>query len=136
MEEEANEFAAEFLVPTESIKGQLQTTNLKTYAANKLAWKVSMAALIVKAKNIGDISERQSATLWRQMSMYGYRKVDPYPLEREYPERFAKLMLEFCQKDKTKIINDLPSFFNLYPEDFCLLYQADLEVLEKRMMVS
>lgn len=136
MEEEANEFAAEFLVPTESIKGQLQTTNLKTYAANKLAWKVSMAALIVKAKNIGDISERQSATLWRQMSMYGYRKVEPYPLEREYPERFAKLMLEFCQKDKTKIINDLPSFFNLYPEDFCLLYQADLEVLEKRMMVS
>ena len=87
-------------------------------------------------KNIGDISERQSATLWRQMSMYGYRKVEPYPLEREYPERFAKLMLEFCQKDKTKIINDLPSFFNLYPEDFCLLYQADLEVLEKRMMVS
>jgi transcriptional regulator with XRE-family HTH domain len=53
MEDEANEFAAEFLVPTEAIKGQLRTTNLKTYATNKLAWKVSMAALIVKAKHRG-----------------------------------------------------------------------------------
>ena len=38
--------------------------------------------------------------------------------------------------DYKSIMNELPSFFNLYPEDFCLLYQADLEVLEKRMMVS
>jgi len=136
METEANEFAAEFLVPTEAIKGQLRTTNLKTYAANKLAWKVSMAALIVKAKHIGDISDRQSATLWRQMSMYGYRKVEPYPLERECPNRFAQLMLEFCQKDKKQILNDLPLMFNLYPEDFCQLYKADMEALEKITMVS
>ena len=46
MEEEANEFAAEFLIPTEAVQGQLQTTNLKTYATHKLFWKVSMAALI------------------------------------------------------------------------------------------
>lgn len=71
------------------------------------------------------------------MSMYGYRKVEPYPLERKSALGIVlQWMLEFCQKDKTKIINDLPSFFNLYPEDFCQLYQADLEVLEKRMMVS
>lgn len=136
MEDEANEFAAEFLVPTEAIKGQLRTTNLKTYATNKLAWKVSMAALIVKAKHIGDISDRQSATLWRQMSMYGYRKVEPYPLERECPNRFAQLMFEFCQKNKEQILNDLPLMFNLYPEDFCQLYKADMEALEKITMVS
>ncbi len=136
MEDEANEFAAEFLVPTEAIKGQLQTTNLKTYAAHKLVWKVSMAALIVKAKNIGDISDRQSTTLWRQMSMYGYRKVEPYPLEKEYPQRFAELMVNFCQKDRNKIMNELPSFFNLYPEDFYQLYKSDIEAVEQIMKVS
>ena len=136
MEDEANEFAAEFLVPTEAIKGQLQTTNLKTYAAHKLVWKVSMAALIVKAKHIGDISDRQSTTLWRQMSMYGYRKVEPYPLEREYSQRFAELMVDFCQNDRNKIMNELPSFFNLYPEDFYQLYKSDIEAVEQIMKVS
>lgn len=136
MEEEANEFAAEFLIPTEAVQGQLQTTNLKTYATHKLFWKVSMAALIVKSKHIGDISDRQSATLWRQMSMYGYRKAEPYSLEREHPQRFAKLMMDFCQGDKSKVIPDLSSFFNLYPEDFTQLYKADLEEMERFSMTS
>lgn len=136
MEEEANEFAAEFLVPTEAVQGQLQTTNLKTYATHKLFWKVSMAALIVKSKHIGEISDRQSATLWRQMSMYGYRKAEPYSLEREHPQRFAKLMMDFCQGDKSKVIPDLSSFFNLYPEDFTQLYKADIEEMERFSMAS
>ncbi|MNV65887.1 hypothetical protein D3C71_1586090 [compost metagenome] len=95
-----------------------------------------MAALIVKSKHIGDISDRQSATLWRQMSMYGYRKVEPYSLEREHPQRFAQLMMEFCQGDKSKVIPDLSSFFNLYPEDFNQLYKADIEEMERFSMVS
>jgi hypothetical protein len=39
-------------------------------------------------------------------------------------------------KNKEQILNDLPLMFNLYPEDFCQLYKADIEALEKITMVS
>ncbi|MEN8320024.1 hypothetical protein ABFP09_04185 [Acinetobacter junii] len=61
---------------------------------------------------------------------------EPYSLDREYPQRFVKLMMDFCQGDKSKVIPDRSSFFNLNPEDFTQLYKADIEEKERFSMAS
>ena len=38
--------------------------------------------------------------------------------------------------DYKSIMNELPSFFNLYPEDFYQLYKSDIEAVEQIMKVS
>jgi Zn-dependent peptidase ImmA (M78 family) len=52
-----------------------------------------MAALIYRASELGTITSSQSANLWRQMAMRGYRKVEPNELDREATYRVASMLL-------------------------------------------
>ncbi len=47
----------------------------------KPIWRVSIAALLYRAKEIGAITENQSQYLWRQMSSMGYRRTEPPELD-------------------------------------------------------
>jgi len=83
MEDEANEFASALLMPTRDIRPQLSGRRLtiQTLAALKPVWRVSMAALLYRAKEIGAITDSQSQYLWRQMSSMGYRRMEPAELD-------------------------------------------------------
>lgn len=59
MEEEANGFASEFLVPGQEIRPSFSEVTLRTLATLKPYWKVSMAALLECAYQIGKISSNQ-----------------------------------------------------------------------------
>ena len=47
----------------------------------KPIWRVSMAALLYRSKEIGAVTENQSQYLWRQMSAMGYRRTEPPELD-------------------------------------------------------
>ncbi len=82
MEEEANAFAAALLMPAREIGSYLnRRLTIQRLAALKPAWKVSMAALLFRAKTIGAITANQSQYLWRQMTKMGYRQVEPPELD-------------------------------------------------------
>lgn len=82
MEDEANAFAAALLMPARDIRPHLsQRLTLQKLAALKPAWRVSMAALLVRAKTIGAITNSQSQYLWRQLSGMGYKLVEPPELD-------------------------------------------------------
>ena len=81
MEEEADRFASEFLLPEIDIRPHLLKVDLDALANLKLYWKVSMSAILKKAQMSKAISENQYQWLWRKMGKLGYRTSEPKELE-------------------------------------------------------
>lgn len=86
MEDEANEFAAEFLMPRREIKPSLYNLTMAKLADLKRIWKVSMQALIERAYELKTITEYQRKLFYMNLNRRGSRLHEP--LENEYsPER-------------------------------------------------
>jgi Zn-dependent peptidase ImmA (M78 family)/DNA-binding XRE family transcriptional regulator len=77
MEQEADQFASALLMPAQDIGADLRGLTLEQAAYMKPVWKVSMAALIVRATTLKKIDTYKAQYLWRQMSMRGYRVHEP-----------------------------------------------------------
>lgn len=97
-EDQAWDFAAELLMPEDGIKQSLEDagTNLNNYIDLKIKWKVSMAALIFRARKLEAINNKQYQILWRKMSPY--RKEEPIPLfEEQKPSRVREGIKTFIK---------------------------------------
>jgi Zn-dependent peptidase ImmA (M78 family)/plasmid maintenance system antidote protein VapI len=81
MEKEADRFAAELLMPARDICPQLEPVTLPRLATLKPYWKVSMAALLKRASDLGRLTQRQTRYFWMQMGQLGYRKREPVELD-------------------------------------------------------
>lgn len=77
MEREADEFAAEFLMPTEAIRAQLRNLTTGRLHDLKRDWGVSMQALIEKAYAINYLSSAQRTSLYKTFSARGWRTREP-----------------------------------------------------------
>lgn len=88
MEQEANEFASCFLVPTKDVASHFGPgrVDLPKLAALKRVWKVSMASLVFAADRAGKLTTAQKNYLWQQFSMAGIRMAEPPELDFQ-PER-------------------------------------------------
>lgn len=101
MEEEADQFAAEFLMPESEMKAQFSRypkIRIQDLANLKPYWKVSMAALLYRATTTGDLTSAQSRALWMQMSKAGYRIKEPLPLKVERTSNFEGLFQYFLRE--------------------------------------
>ena len=81
MEDTMNRFAGALLVPKESYRADLKTiskTELNFYIQLKLKYGVSPAALIVRARQLEEITHNQYQYLMKQLSQKGYRTIEPY----------------------------------------------------------
>ena len=78
-EREANEFAAAFLLPSESFKRDLSRSprSLPYYKTLKQKWKVSIAAMIRRAANLDVITKDDYQFMIRTMQRRGQRKEEP-----------------------------------------------------------
>jgi Zn-dependent peptidase ImmA (M78 family)/transcriptional regulator with XRE-family HTH domain len=92
IEEQANLFAAHFLMPDEDIRHAFNIVTLARLAALKGQWKVSMGALLVKARHLGKVTSNQYEYLWKQMSAAGYRTREPEHLD--FPPEEPRLLQE------------------------------------------
>ncbi len=96
METHAYRFAAELLMPTDSILIHLTSEKLNLFrlAALKNTWGVSMQALARRARELGVINDRQYRYLMKQISISGWRTNEPTlgpPLMAERPRAIRKL---------------------------------------------
>ncbi|QIK82977.1 ImmA/IrrE family metallo-endopeptidase [Sanguibacter sp. HDW7] len=87
MEGDANEFAAEFLVPAHEIRSMLRgRLTLSRFVELKRYWGVSIAALVMRAHSLGAISDAEKTSLFKQISARGWRINEPandeIPVER------------------------------------------------------
>jgi Zn-dependent peptidase ImmA (M78 family)/transcriptional regulator with XRE-family HTH domain len=94
VEEEANKFAAEFLMPEQAMRRELTVPlTLTRLASLKPKWRVSIQALIVRAKELEIISERQYRYLYEQLAIQGWKVNEPPNLavEPEKPRSLRQL---------------------------------------------
>lgn len=114
MENEADNFAAELLMPEIEIKAQFQCMSplkLEHLATLKPYWKVSMQALLMKASELEVITPVQKSRLWSRISQLGWRTNEPHQLQKEYPATLKKILeyfsttLEYSSDDFKKLLN-------------------------------
>ncbi|HZJ05987.1 MAG TPA: XRE family transcriptional regulator [Nocardioidaceae bacterium] len=91
-EEDANAFAAEFLMPAEVIRPELRNLTLGKLHDLKRSWMVSMQALIERAWNLKLLSASERARLYKQFGARGWRTREP--LSNELPPELPRLAQE------------------------------------------
>lgn len=78
MDKEADQFASELLLPEEPIRHELiPPITLTGVAQLKPRWKVSIQALIKRARDLDIITERQYKYLFQKLSKRGWRTEEP-----------------------------------------------------------
>lgn len=85
MEREADRFASEFLMPQREVGPRLSGMSIKRAAQLKPYWRVSMAALIKRSRDLGRIDQDTYSKLFRRLSSLGYRKSEPVSIPPERP---------------------------------------------------
>lgn len=104
MENLMNQFAGALLIPEETYSKDLYSsgkTDISLYIGLKNKYRVSAAALIVRAYQLKFISANQYQYLMKQMSQRGYRLAEPF--DNEIPTcspRYLKQAMRMIIEDK------------------------------------
>lgn len=96
IEDEANKFAFSFLAPVEDVKKEFKRFNLDKLFKLKSDWKMSAAAILYRAREIGNIDNDwyRKCITW----LSNYRKKEPYEFDIEKPS-LLKMMIDLLQKE-------------------------------------
>lgn len=122
MEREADEFAAELLMPRRHIRAHLgRPFTLQKAAELKVHWKVAMSALIRRAHDLGTISSSYYRALMTQMSKHGYRVNEPVAIEPEEPS-IIQAMIDVHLNDHGYTVQELSKIALLQEGDFTRFY--------------
>jgi Zn-dependent peptidase ImmA (M78 family) len=106
VEDQAHQFAAAFLMPAEQIRGELPTTvDWQRLFSLKQRWQTSLAALLMRAKRLGRMSEGTYLTAVKAASARGWRRREPVPLG---PPEQPTLLLKFLEATSSPIRSYLP----------------------------
>lgn len=125
MEDEADAFAGAFLLPAQDIRPQLRQFNLRHLSNMKAHWKVSMAAIAVRASRLDLITAYQSKSFWIEMSRLGYRKREPNEPEKETPSLLRR-MLNYHTSQLGYSVEDLASVLHITAPEFAEMYGSIL----------
>ncbi len=93
IETEANQFAAEFLMPREVIRPQLRNLSLGRLLDLKREWMVSIQDLIERAHDVGALPAQRRTALYKSLSARGYRTREPgsEELPPEHPRLVSRI---------------------------------------------
>lgn len=134
MEQQADDFASELLVPARDIRGAfVDGVSLPRLASLKPIWKVSMASLLMCAKKLGRLTPKQSAYLWRQMSAAGYRKQEP--LEVEVAPEQASVFTDIVRAHMDQLgyqPEDLAKLLHMHASELVARYGMGMPAVEPR----
>ena len=130
IEQEAHSFAAAFLLPEKEFAEDVRpyATNLAYYAELKKRWKVSIAAMIRRAKDLGIITNDDYSKMMRNMQKQGIRKVEPLDDELMTAEpsllrQAIKILFEQNVFTPSEFLEELSSEYGL------TIYPGDIESL-------
>lgn len=92
IEDHANAFASEFLLPEEAMrKALIPPITLTSLADLKSKWGVAMQALIMRAFDLGILTDGQRRYLFRQMAAKQWLTTEPVEIPAEKPRLLRKL---------------------------------------------
>lgn len=104
MEEQANQFGAEFLMPAHVISPQLSNLTLGKLSDLKAEWGVSMQAIFERAYRMGKVSAEDRRRFYRQISSRGWktRELGSDMLPPETPELATSVRRQLDQSGLTR----------------------------------
>lgn len=99
LEQEANAFAAEFLMPAHIIRPDLRNHSLERLVNLKRKWGVSIAALIERGHSLNTIPSSTRTSLYKRLGARGWRRREPISeaLPPEKPETVGNVVRYFEQ---------------------------------------
>ena len=124
MEQEANEFASAFLMPTRDIRPYFaRRIDLRLLAELKPVWRVSMASLLMRARSLGLLAYNQERYLWQQFSIAKIRQSEPPELD--FVAETATVLPDLLNAHIRELgysIADLASLLHVQPPELASLY--------------
>lgn len=136
MEDEADEFASEFLMPALNMKAvfsRMERIRIADLANIKPYWKTSIGSLIQCAKSLGVIDRDKQKSLWIQLRKHGYP--EPSPIEREEPKNFRN-MLNYFMDNLEFSPEELARHFAITRQDLELLHGPSSPKIRRRHLFS
>jgi Zn-dependent peptidase ImmA (M78 family) len=126
MEDEANVFAAAFLMPEEDIAHQFYGLSLEKVMTLKMHWKTSMQAIIRRARDVKRMSDRGYKYYQIQISKRGWRSAEPIEINDaiENP-RLLKRLFSTHTDQLDYSVGELADMFGLYVEDLAEVYPVE-----------
>lgn len=116
MEAQAHRFASALLLPADSFSDTVASTDLEYFKELKKYWKVSIAAMIRRCRDIGLINENQYVYLNKKMSSQKMRRKEPLDDIIKVPSpnvlrQAFELLLEnnICSVEEILMSIELPS---------------------------
>ena len=92
-EDEANRFAAEFLMPARDIRRDFRPSmRLADYVPLKEKWRTSIQSLVRRSYDVGTIPENRYKFLCIEISKNGWRTTEPVRIPGEKPSAFRSLV--------------------------------------------
>lgn len=112
IEQQANYFAAAFLLPEETFSNDVLVPSLNLFRSIKPKWKVSIAAMIKRMRNLKLISEEREQRLFINLSRRGWKTREPLDDQLEYEkprllQRAFEIILESSVVNSEDMINNL-----------------------------
>jgi len=112
IEKQAFKFGAAFLLPSESFASDIGTPSLDTFWALKSKWKVSIAAMIMRCRDLDIINDKRKERLFINYSRKGWKRGEPLDdeLQTEEPmflKRCFKLLVNEKIRNREDFAGDL-----------------------------
>lgn len=137
IEDQAHLFASSFLLPAESFSLELNSwPTLDTFIALKKRWKVSIGAMIFRAKQLGIVTDDYATRLWKNYSGRGWRRGEPMDSDTPFEEtRLLKRAVSMIVDSKVLTREALRDYLGLGAHDLealCGLEAGYFSVSERR----
>lgn len=123
-EREADEFAAEFLMPAAEIRADLRGITLARAAQLKVVWRVAISALVRRARDLGVIDDARYKSLMVSMSQKGWRKSEPVEVPHDHPTVMSSL-IQVHLMDHGYSFDELAQVVALNEAEFALRFEAE-----------
>jgi Zn-dependent peptidase ImmA (M78 family) len=121
MEDQADAFASEFLMPAKDIRPYLANPSLPQLAKVKAYWRVAISALLKRAGDLELVSSYQAKEIWMQYSRAGYRRQEPVPIERDEPHA-VDAYIQFHMRELGYSVAEMSSLLLLKEDEFEAMY--------------
>lgn len=107
-EQQAFEFASEMLMPEAAMRREMTPpVTLSSLASLKARWRVSIQALLHRGRQLNIIDESRARYLYTQISVKGWRKIEPVQIPTERPRLMRQLFERAYGENYSALGNDL-----------------------------
>jgi Zn-dependent peptidase ImmA (M78 family) len=125
IEYQAKYLACAFLLPHRTFSAELFSLSLDGFLALKSRWKVSIGAMIMRARQLDLINDEAASRLWKYRATRGWHRREPLDLPSETPVEDPRLLRRSIEMI---VAENVRSKSDLLKTDLCL-GAADVEML-------